>query len=89
MPEASSPPLRQWTQEASLLAQLIMEIRSQTALLQKINSKEGAATPKIVPVPTPVTVMQRVMEEARHLQRVAKHDNLVRRLLGDRAKQQE
>lgn len=84
--KSKNPALRQWTQEATLLAQLIMEMRSQTALLVKINSKEGAAAPKVVPVPMPETAYQRLMEQALLEQRLGRHDELVRRLLGDRAK---
>jgi hypothetical protein len=52
----------------------------------KINSKENAPTPKIVPVPTPVTAFQRIMEAARLQQQLTTREKLVRKLLGDRAK---
>lgn len=89
LPEASkNPPLRAWTQEASLLAQTIMEIRGLKAVLIAVNSKEGAAQPKVESVPVPVTAMQMIMERARDEARLSKHDSLVRRLLGDRANKQ-
>jgi len=65
-----------------------MEMRAQSALLIKINSKKDAAAPKIVPVAVPETAFQRLMEKAKFDQRLSKHQSLVRRLLGDRATKQ-
>lgn len=86
MPEGSkNPPLRDWTQEASLLAQVIMELRQVTAVLIQANSK-GKSQHKVQPVLTPETALSRMGKNARVERRLAVHDALVARLLGDRAK---
>jgi hypothetical protein len=63
-------------------------MRQLNALMVKINSKPEAASPKVIPVPVPETAYQKIMERARHEARLAKHNSLVRRLLGDRANKQ-
>jgi len=92
MPEATGskhPPLRYWTQDSSLLAQIIMAQRETNALLIKINSKPEAQSPKIQPVLVPESVYQRLLDKARDDERLRKHDTLVGKLLGSRAKKAE
>lgn len=50
-----------------------------------MNIPEGKQRPKFKPMPRPVSALQRAVQAARHAKRMSTHDNLVRRLLGDRA----
>jgi hypothetical protein len=77
MPKGSAPPLHSWTQEASLLAMLVEEMRAMKTILIKVNSKQGSAAPEVQPVQRPRSAWQKIEAEAR----LAKHAHLVSRLL--------
>lgn len=85
--EASPPPLREWDQTASLLATLIEEQRQTNILLIAQKAKKGTSLPKLQHVLRPKSAYERLAKIARFQVRVNKHDSIVAKLLGDRAKQ--
>lgn len=83
MPESKrqGPALTVWSQEASTLATIADLLKANNSLLVKINSKPGAAAPKVEPEPRPHTAWIGISMEVR----LGKHRALASRLLGDRA----
>jgi hypothetical protein len=77
LPSSTSPPMHTWTQEASLLAQAVDELRGLKSILVKVNSKPGASVGDPKPVPRPRGAWEKIEAEMR----LAKHVHLVGRLL--------
>lgn len=78
--------MRQWTQESALLSTVILELRQLRAVLIGVNLPAGRQPPRIEPVPTPETAYSRLASVTRIDKKLAVHDMLVGKLLGDRAK---
>lgn len=72
-----APKLSTWSQEASLLASAVNELRALKSVFIQANSKKGANTPKVEPVPVPVSAWPRIEMEMR----LAQHRSLVARLI--------
>lgn len=84
--EAKAPPLREWDQHASMLATLIEEQRQTNILLIAQKAKKGTSLPKLQPVLRPKSLYSKLASKRRMDARLRRHDSLVARLLGDRAK---
>lgn len=61
-------------------------MRQQTVALISMQTPEGKQRPKFKPMPRPSSAFQRALQAVRHTKRMSVHDKLVRKLLGDRAK---
>jgi phosphomannomutase len=82
MPQSSSnPSIAVWTPVVAALATIADLLKANNALLVAINSKPGAARPKVEPEPRPTTAWTSISMEIR----LGKHRSLATRLLGDRA----
>lgn len=82
---SAGPSLRDWGPYSPLLATLIEEVRQGNILTLAV-ATQGKNKGKFIPVPRPSTIYQRLMSKARMETRIRKHDGLVAKLLGDRAK---
>lgn len=80
------PSLREWNQQSALLATLIDEVRQTNVLMLAINRREGTTAPKLVPTPRPTSAYTKLAGQSRHEKAMKRHDDLVAKLLGDRAK---
>lgn len=63
-------------------------MRQTNLLLIAANGKPGATRPKFVPVPRPVSAYSKVAGKLRTDERLRRHDALVAKLLGDRARKE-
>lgn len=78
------PPMRVWTQESSMLAEILDGIRNLTYTLRAVNGDKTAKPP--VPTPRPITALEVQARRARHNERQRRHETLVGRLLPHKAK---
>lgn len=85
-PGDGAPPLREWDQHTAMLAAVIEELRQLQIVIIASNSKKGTKLPSLKRVPRPTSMYSKLAEKARMDMRLRRHDNLVARLLGDRAK---
>ena len=71
-----------------MLANLVDEVKQTNIILINANRdpKKSGQAPKFVPVKRPTSVYAKLAAKARTDARLERHDNLVRRLLGSRAK---
>lgn len=76
-PKGRAPDMASWSTEAGLLADAINELRALKSVLIQVNSKPGAAPPKLEPVPIPESVWPKIAHEFR----MRRHKELVARLI--------
>jgi hypothetical protein len=78
-----SPPLRGWSQEASLLADTVDACRHLAYVIRVANGDNSARPPERVPRPT--TALERAQRQARHERKKRRHEELVARVLPHKA----
>lgn len=72
----NAPALKDWTQEAAILADLVDAVRQLTDYTVAVNSKKGAGK-RSDPYPRPRTALEKVRRQVRGEQ----HETLVSRML--------
>lgn len=81
--EAYHPPIRYWSQESALLADVLDAVRNLGYVTRAANGDKAAQPPP--PSPRPTSLLERAMGEARLRAKKAKHEALVARVLPHKA----
>lgn len=74
---ASPPPLTQWSQEASLIADLVSEVSALRVVTIQANSKKGSQKPEMTKVLRPVSVLAKVLKTKRYENHYKLRDRLL------------
>ena len=83
LPEGpQNPPLSAWSQESSLLAELIDEVRALKTITMKINSDKGKSVPNPEPVLRPKSAYQKISVELKLERHYALRDRLIKKESG-------